>query len=72
MQTLVGYKVDLKFNPLLDWKPMEGFENVCNMVIFSGLGEDASSGVLYFLKSFYLWVWYTKEQSIAVVKSAAD
>ena len=46
MEALVGQKGDLEFDPVLDRKPVEGFEEWCDVVVLPHPHQDPGSTIL--------------------------
>ena len=63
---------DLVFDPEGDRKPVEGFENWCDVVEFSCLCEDPGSTVLNILELLNVFIGDPDEKSVTVVQPGGD
>ena len=72
MEALVGQQGDFIFNPEWDRKPVEGFEDGCDVVVLSHSHQDPRSTVLNVLQLLDVLVGDPDERCIAVVQPGGD
>lgn len=72
MEALVGQKGNFEFNPVLDRKPMERFEDGCDVVVLLHAHQDPSSTVLNVLQLLDVLAWDPDEECVAIVQPGGD
>ena len=66
MEALVGQKGDLELDPVLDRKPVEGFEDGCDVVVLPHPHQDPGSTILDVLQPLDVLAKDPDEECIAV------
>ena len=72
MEALVGQKGDLEFDAILDRKPVEGFEDGCDVVVLPHPHQDPGSTILDVLQLLDVLAWDPDEVCVAVVQPGGD
>ncbi|CAL8399363.1 unnamed protein product [Arctogadus glacialis] len=71
LEALVGQKGDLEFDPVLDRKPVEGFEDGCDVVVLPHPHQDPGSTILDVLQPLDVLAG-DPDECIAVVQPGGD
>ena len=66
IEAVVGQKGDLEFDPVLDRKPVEGFEEWCDVVVLPHPHQDPGSTILDVLQLQDVLAGDPDEESVAV------
>jgi hypothetical protein len=72
MEALVGQKGDLELDPVLDRKPVEGFEDGCDVVVLPHPHQDPGSTILDVLQPLDVLSGDPDEECVAVVQPGGD
>ena len=72
MEALVGQKGNLEFNPVLVRKPVEGFEDGCDVVVLPHPHQDPGSTILDVLQPLEVLAGDPDEERVAVVQPGGD
>ena len=72
MEALLGRKGDLVFDPVLDRKPVDGFEDGCDVVVLPHSHQDPDSTILDVLQQLYVLAGDSDEGCIKVVQPGGD
>ena len=72
MEALVGQKGDLELDPVLDRKPVEGFEDGCDVVVLPHPHQDPGSTILDVLQTLDVLSGDPDEECVAVVQPGGD
>jgi hypothetical protein len=72
LEALVGQKGDLEFDPVLDRKPVEGFEDGCDVVVLPHPHQDPGSTILDILQPLDVLAGDPDEECFAVVQPGGD
>ena len=68
----MGQKGNFEFNPVLDRKPVEGFQDGCDVVVLPHPHQDPGSTVLNVLQLLDVLTWDPNEECVAVVQPGGD
>ena len=72
MEALVGQKGDLEFDPVLDRKPVGGFQDGCDVVVLPHPHQYPGSTVLDVLQPLDVPAGDPDEECVAVVQPGGD
>ena len=68
----MGQKGDLELDPVLDRKPVEGFEDGCDVVVLPHPHQDPGSTILDVLQTLDVLSGDPDEECVAVVQPGGD